>query len=55
MAFIESDRMRGVSGSIIRELFKTTAAPDMISFAGGNPSPDTFPMEEMAADRKSVV
>lgn len=49
MAFIESDRMRGVSGSIIRELFKMTAAPDMISFAGGNPSPDTFPMNEIAA------
>ena len=48
MAFIESDRMRGVSGSIIRELFKMTAAPDMISFAGGNPSPDTFPTEEIA-------
>ena len=41
--------MSGVSGSIIRELFKMTAAPDMISFAGGNPSPDTFPMAEMAA------
>ena len=49
MSFIESDRMRGVSGSIIRELFKMTAAPDMISFAGGNPSPDTFPTEEIAA------
>ena len=49
MSFTESDRMRGVSGSIIRELFKMTAAPDMISFAGGNPSPDTFPMDEIAA------
>lgn len=49
MSFIESDRMRGVSGSIIRELFKMTAAPDMISFAGGNPSPDTFPTAEIAA------
>ena len=49
MAFIESDRMSGVSGSIIRELFKMTAAPNMISFAGGNPSPDTFPMAEIAA------
>ena len=47
--FIESDRMSGVSGSIIRELFKMTAAPDMISFAGGNPSPDTFPISEMAS------
>ena len=34
MSFVESDRMSGVSGSIIRELFKMTAAPDMISFAG---------------------
>ncbi len=49
MAFIQSNRMSGVSGSIIRELFKMTAAPDMISFAGGNPSPDTFPTAEMAA------
>ena len=49
MSFVESDRMSGVSGSIIRELFKMTAAPDMISFAGSNPSPDTFPTAEMAA------
>lgn len=49
MSFIESDRMRSVSGSIIRELFKLTAAPDMISFAGGNPSPDSFPTKEIAA------
>ena len=49
MEFIQSDRMQGVSGSIIRELFKLTAAPDMISFAGGNPSPDSFPNKEMAA------
>ena len=49
MSFIESDRMRSVSGSIIRELFKLTAAPDMISFAGGDPSPDSFPTEEIAA------
>lgn len=48
MEFLQSDRMSGVSGSIIRELFKLTAAPDMISFAGGNPSPDAFPTKEIA-------
>lgn len=48
MEFLQSDRMNGVSGSIIRELFKLTAAPDMISFAGGNPSPDAFPTKEIA-------
>lgn len=47
MEFTQSDRMSGVSGSIIRELFKLTAAPDMISFAGGNPSPEAFPLKEI--------
>ena len=48
MDFVQSQRMSGVSGSIIRELFKLTAAPDMISFAGGNPSPEAFPTREIA-------
>lgn len=48
MEFVQSQRMSGVSGSIIRELFKLTAAPDMISFAGGNPSPEAFPTREIA-------
>lgn len=48
MEFVQSQRMSGVSGSIIRELFKLTASPDMISFAGGNPSPEAFPTREIA-------
>lgn len=33
--------------SEIRELLKVTRRPDMISFAGGFPSPETFPVKEM--------
>lgn len=43
-----ADRFDGVTGSAIRELFKLLAVPGMISFAGGNPSPDALPSEEVA-------
>ena len=38
-------RFDQVSGSAIREIFKVIAQPGMISFAGGNPSPDALPDE----------
>ncbi len=40
-------RMSGVKGSAIREIFKVAGQPGVISFAGGNPSPETFPAEEL--------
>lgn len=33
-----SERIRGISGSAIRDIFKLLGKPGMISFAGGNPS-----------------
>lgn len=36
-------RMEGMSGNVIREILKLTQQPDVISFAGGLPSPDSFP------------
>lgn len=33
-----ADRVRGVTGSAIRDIFKLLGKPGMISFAGGNPS-----------------
>lgn len=43
--------------SVIRELLKLTSQPDIISFAGGLPAPETFPIEELrqAADRVFTV
>lgn len=42
-----ADRMEGMKGSAIRELLKLTEQPDIISFAGGLPAPELFPIEEM--------
>ena len=33
--------------SAIREILKLTQRPDMISFAGGLPSPDSFPIDDI--------
>ena len=38
---------RRIKGSAIRELLKLTNRPDIISFAGGLPSPESFPSEVM--------
>lgn len=43
-----SDKMQGVSGSMIRELFKLAKDPSIVPFGGGNPSPASFPTAEIA-------
>jgi len=40
-------RMDYIKGSAIRELLKLTEQPEIISFAGGLPAPELFPIEEM--------
>lgn len=40
-------RMAGVKASDVREILKLTARPEIISFAGGLPAPELFPVEEM--------
>lgn len=44
-----SDRLAHVDGSAVREILRLTQVPDIISFAGGLPSPDAFPIEELQA------
>lgn len=41
-----ADRMGNVTGSIIRELLKLTVQPEIISFAGGLPAKEFFPVRE---------
>lgn len=41
-----SQRTQRMKGSAIRELLKITEQPDIISFGGGLPAPDVFPVEE---------
>ncbi|HNS02835.1 MAG TPA: PLP-dependent aminotransferase family protein [Anaerolineae bacterium] len=46
-------RTEGMGSSVIRELLKLTEQPDVISFAGGLPAPEMFPVAEFkqAADK----
>ncbi len=40
-----SEKMKGVKASAIREIFKVAGKPDVISFAGGLPAPESFPVD----------
>ena len=40
-----AQRTKVVQSSVIRELLKITQKPEIISFAGGLPAPDVFPVE----------
>ena len=48
-----AQRTQRITASLIRELLKLTERPDIISFAGGLPAPEVFPVEEVreATDR----
>ncbi len=50
-----ASRMEAMKASEIRELLKLTARPDIISFAGGLPAPELFPVEEMKAAAMAVM
>lgn len=47
MKYQFAHRMENVKASAIREILKATADPTMISFAGGNPSAQAFPIKEI--------
>jgi 2-aminoadipate transaminase len=47
-------RMSNVQASAIREILKVTERPDVLSFAGGLPAPEAFPIEAMAAAHADV-
>src|SRR5689334_25308866 len=40
-----AERTSSIKSSSIRELLKITQRPEIISFAGGLPAPDVFPVE----------
>ena len=48
-------RAEQLQSSVIREILKITMRPDIISFAGGLPSPLTFPVEHMKAAFDTVL
>jgi 2-aminoadipate transaminase len=50
-----AQRTQRMGSSAIRELLKLTEKPNLISFAGGLPAPDVFPVEEFSEACQRVL
>ncbi|MFZ5878861.1 MAG: PLP-dependent aminotransferase family protein [Chloroflexota bacterium] len=48
-------RTQKMGSSVIRELLKLTEQPDIISFGGGLPAPEVFPLKEFQAACNTVL
>jgi 2-aminoadipate transaminase len=55
MSWKLAHRAEKMNPSVIREILKVTEKPGIISFAGGLPSPDTFPIAAMAEATQKVL
>lgn len=49
MQYLFSNKIANLKPSAIREILKAPSTPDTISFAAGNPSPESFPIDALAA------
>ena len=50
-----ADRMNELKASDVRELLKLTARPEVISFAGGMPAPELFPVDDVNTATAAVL
>ena len=50
-----AQRVQQMKSSAIRELLKVTEQPEMISFAGGLPAPEVFPVERVEMATRKVL
>ncbi len=55
MEYKYARRISSIKASEIRELLKLTEKPEVISFAGGLPAPELFPIEEIKAVNNFVL
>ena len=55
MKWMQARRAQKMNPSVIREILKVTEKPGIISFAGGLPSPKTFPITAFAAACEKVL
>ncbi|NLV88106.1 MAG: PLP-dependent aminotransferase family protein [Tissierellia bacterium] len=55
MSLKYAKRMDNIKASEIRELLKLTQQPHIISFAGGMPAPESFPIEEFKKVNQEVL
>src|SRR6516162_7907072 len=50
-----AQRMSQMEVSAVREILKVTERPEIVSFAGGLPAPESFPVEELARALSDVL
>ena len=55
MNFNYAERMSNLKASEIREILKITQRPEIISFAGGFPAPELFPVEAIKEVNRIVL
>lgn len=55
MSFNYAERMANLKASEIREILKVTQRPEVISFAGGLPAPELFPVKEIIEVNRRVL
>ncbi|EKQ56416.1 MULTISPECIES: PLP-dependent aminotransferase family protein [unclassified Clostridium] len=55
MKFNYAERMSNLKASEIREILKVTQRPEIISFAGGLPAPELFPVEAIKEINRIVL
>lgn len=55
MSITYATRLEAMKSSDIREILKVTSRPDVISFAGGLPAVETFPVEDMVEITRAVM
>lgn len=50
-----AQKSRRIESSVIRDLLKLTEQPEMISFAGGLPAPEAFPIERVCEASSNIL
>jgi len=55
MQYNLSDNIKNMKPSAIREIFKSLGTPGAISFAAGNPSPESFPVEDITRIANKIL
>ncbi len=55
MSYSISNKFKNLKPSAVREILKATSEPGMIAFAGGSPSTDAFPCEEVRAIANEIL
>src|SRR5512143_3929354 len=50
-----AERIAGLKSSAIRDILKVTSREGMISFAGGLPAPELFPLKEVSEAAQRVL